>query len=246
MIPYRLTRLFLFAVLSAALVSTILAQGHPPRALPNIPLYEPENGEAVVDPAVPLVWDYVPEATLYVVTVKNIDGSQSITLIATGTDCFMLRCSKVLDSTVYAWVWKEGDTYSWSVKAKDGAGQAIAKSKKRTFVVDMLQPLTLVSPANGATVAAFNVAGIYLVTTEFQSDDVVMSYIGTVYRQDGSKVGTTNLPNTNCSSSCVMLQIVDTTASGVLRKYTWKVIGTRTGVKGKAKSPTFTMKVYIP
>ncbi|MBK9126130.1 MAG: hypothetical protein IPM16_23785 [Chloroflexi bacterium] len=244
--PSRLTRLFLFAVLLAALLSTTLAQGHSPRALPNIPLHEPENGEAVFDPAVSLVWDFIPEAALYAVTVKNVNGSQSIKLIATGVDCFMLRCATVLDSTVNAWVWNEGDTYSWSVKAKDGAGQAIAKSNKRTFVVDMLQPLTLDSPANGATVAAFNVAGIYLVTIQFHSDDVVMSYIGTMYRQDGSTVGTTNLPNSNCSISCPMYMIVDTTATGVLRKYTWKVIGTRAGVKGKAKSPTFSMKVYIP
>ena len=49
------------------------------------------------------------------------------------------------------WRFRENTAYQWQVKAKNGGGELVGKSKKQTFTTDMLHPITAIRPTYGST-----------------------------------------------------------------------------------------------
>jgi hypothetical protein len=129
-------------------ITVVLAAGIVRAQPAPFDLVSPEKGVKVNDLTVTFIWNYPAGATTFKTTLKNLDGSQSITLTSTDADCFMVRCSVIFDPTLHNWIWHEGDTYSWQVKAKDAGGENVGKSKVWTFKVDMLSRVDLLGPVD--------------------------------------------------------------------------------------------------
>jgi hypothetical protein len=158
----------------------------------------------------------------------------------------MLSCSVVLDPTTHDWKWKESGTYTWQVKAENASEETIAKSAKRSFTADMLTPPIPETPEHGATVPAVFDGLDWELPVPYTGMDAILTYVATLYKKDGSKMSTATYYDVNCASPCGIDFTIVGMGSGELRKFTWMVVGKRSGVSGKATSETFTVKVYIP
>ncbi len=231
----------LIAVTGLLAVSAASAQAAP-RA--PVPLVTPANGAKVKDPVVTFVWDFVPGAVAFRTTVKNMNGSQSITLTSTDANCFMLRCAVTLDAAVEGWLWKEGATYSWQVRAKNASNENAGKSKVRTFTVDMLKNIKLLEPDNGDVAEVTEVLpSLVGFPVEWSAISANAYYVLTLYRKDGTIKSTLSVPDVHCGSSCTFILPVEDMPVGQLKTFYLQITGTLPYVSGKMKSPKIKIKL---
>lgn len=233
----RLSAAFLLAVF--ALSAYPSAAQPTPRAVDPLPLIGPVKGGTVYLPTVQFNWsEYAPAAT-FVLTIWNEAGTQTASQSYPNAGCDG-ACSFDFVPADHGWVWKEGALYVWQVKAKDGGGTVLAKSKKWSFVADMLQPITLIDPAAGALVQT-DAGGLQDGNRLFRWSDTGADYYKvTVYNMNGTIFSSRQVTSTYCGGvdgECEAYMNFQSLDLGQIKKFTWQVIGSRDFVKGKGKSP---------
>lgn len=237
-------------VLFAAFILSMLAAAVPTSAgtvvrVGEVVLEAPDDGGTVITVEVNFVWHPMMSVE-YNLKLFSADKTQVFKIDVDPNTCGVY-CGYAFDPADHGWTWREGTTYRWQVKSRDGIGDVNAKSVKRSFTTEMLAPIDLVSPEDNSIMAV--VAGVPF-SRSFEWGQGEYDEFRLIVKKNNGNVSYDSewqsAAKVCVSAACSMLVDFSPVNAGKTKTYTWRVKGKIDTVKGKGKSPKFTVRFGTP